>query len=392
MYKRQLSPTFNKSFFLFGPRQTGKSTFIKTMLSEKDIYIDLLPQSVFLSYAKNPGRFREEILAHLAHSKKKEFICAVDEVQKLPGLLDEIHALIEETKITFIMTGSSARKLKRGASNLLAGRAYTYHLFPLTYKELKDDFNLEKILIYGSLPSVFQKHKDSPQEFLQTYTSTYLKEEIKEEGIVRELGPFSNFLDLAAANDGEIVNCSNIARECGVSVKTVQQYYQILEDTFLAYKLVPWTKSVRTRLTTHPKYYFFDPGVTNALTHQLGDSLDPITKGRRFEQYIIQQINAAISYNKLDLQLFYWRTYSGSEVDLIIAKGSKPIIAIEIKSSTNVSKVQTLGLKNFSEQYPDVQLFVVSINERERLLNENIRIINWKYFIDNIKEFCKIKS
>jgi predicted AAA+ superfamily ATPase len=231
MYKRTLSPNKEKSWFLFGPRQTGKSTFVKKLLRKKDLYIDLLPQKNFLNYAKNPGRLREEVLAH--HQRFGRFVCVIDEIQKIPSLLDEVHELIESCNIRFILTGSSARKLRRGGANLLAGRAYTYRFFTLTFQELGQDFQLDRALRVGCLPVLWGASNDDEQEFLRSYTETYLKEEIAAEGLVRNIGPFSYFLDIVAANDGETVNFSNVARECGVTVKTVQQYYQILEDTFL---------------------------------------------------------------------------------------------------------------------------------------------------------------
>jgi predicted AAA+ superfamily ATPase len=319
MYTRQIFPSKTKSWLLFGPRQTGKSTYVKGLLSASDLYIDLLPQRNFLNYVKNPGRIREEILAHL--KLHDDFICVIDEIQKIPSLLDEVHELIESTDITFILTGSSARKLRRGGANLLAGRAYNYHFFPLTFQELGPNFDLEKALIIGSLPTLWSDIREDPREFLKAYTETYLKEEIAAEGLVRNIGPFSNFLDIAAANDGEIVNFSNMARECAVSVKTAQQYYQILEDTFLAFRLPAWKKSVRKRLVSHPRYYFFDPGVTNVLAHTLTEQLNTRVRGRRFEQFVMGQILAAIEYKRLDLQLYYWRTNHGSEVDLLICRG-----------------------------------------------------------------------
>lgn len=379
MYTRALIPDARKSYFLFGPRQTGKSTLAKLGLTPRDLYIDLLPQRAFLDYAKTPGRFREEILAH--HKRHKTFRCVVDEIQKIPALLDEIHSLIETLPVKFTLTGSSARKLKRGASNLLAGRAYTYHLFPLTFTEMKGDFSLSRALQFGTLPPACLDPKEDPKEFLKAYTETYLREEIQQEGVVRQLGPFSSFLDLAAATDGEVVNFSNMARECGVSVKTVQEYYQILEDTFLAARLPAFSKSARRKMVSHPRFYFFDPGVTNALTHQLGDDLDPLTRGRRFEQFIIQQIRAALEYARMDVELSFWRTHSGAEVDLIFSQGAKVLAAAEIKSTPAVTSAHLSGLRAFSEDFPKVPLFLISTDARERLIDDSIHSVPWDGFI-----------
>jgi predicted AAA+ superfamily ATPase len=300
-----------------------------------DIFL-LLPQRNFLNYAKNPGRLREEILAHLKRYDSP--LCIIDEIQKIPALLDEVHELIESKGIRFILTGSSARKLRRGSANLLAGRAYPYHLFPLTFTEIGEQFDLDKALKIGTLPVLWGSQEEDSREFLRSYTETYLKEEIAAEGLVRNIGPFAQFLDIAAANDGETVNSNTIARECSVSVKTVQQYYRILEDTFLAVKLPAWTRSERRRLVSHPRYYFFDTGVTNALAHTLTDQRNPKIVGHRFEQFVICQLMASIYYKRLDCQLYYWRTNHGTEVDVLLATGNRIICALEIKSSQNIVK------------------------------------------------------
>jgi len=379
MFKRVLSPDKFKSYFLFGPRQTGKSTFVKSLITGKDLYIDLLPQRNFLNYAKNPGRVREEILAHLKRNDKP--LCIIDEIQKIPALLDEVHELIESKRIRFILTGSSARKLRRGGANLLAGRAYTYYLFPLTFTEIGDRFDLDKALSIGTLPVLWGSRKEDPYEFLRSYTETYLKEEVAAEGLVRNIGPFAQFLDIAAANDGETVNFNNIARECAVSVKTVQQYYQILEDTFLAFRLPAWTKSERRRLVSHPRYYFFDTGVTNSLAHTLTDQLNPKIFGQRFEQFVISQLVAFIHYKRLDCQLYYWRTNHGAEVDVLLCTGNRMICALEIKSSQNIAGERLKGLKSFMEDNPGVPAYVLGYRQNRRQLQNDITVINWDAFI-----------
>ncbi|MBN2418903.1 MAG: ATP-binding protein [Deltaproteobacteria bacterium] len=380
MFIRDIKPVKTKSYFLFGPRQTGKSTFVKSRLSLKDLYIDLLPQRNFLNYAKNPGQLRQEILAHL--SKNDNSLVVIDEIQKIPSLLDEVHELIESKGVTFILTGSSARKLRRGGANLLAGRAYTYHMFPLTFSEMGNRFDLERALKIGTLPVLWESDREDSREFLNAYTETYLKEEIAAEGIVREIGPFAQFLDIAAANDGETVNFSNIARVCSLSSKTVQQYYQILEDTFLAVKLLAWNKSTRRRLVSHPRYYFFDTGVTNSLAHTLGDQLNPQIRGRRFEQFVICQLISFIHYNRLDIQLYYWRTNHGAEVDVLLCKGLRILCALEIKSSKNIAGESLSGLKSFMEDNPGIQAYVLGADQNRRLLDKNITVINWNDFID----------
>jgi len=379
MFKREIKPPKSKTYFLFGPRQTGKSTFVKSLITRKDLYIDLLPQRNFLNYAKNPGRVREEILAHLKQYDNP--LCIIDEIQKIPALLDEVHELIESKGIRFILTGSSARKLRRGGANLLAGRAYTYHLFPLTFTEIGDQFDLDTALRIGSLPVLWDSREEDSHEFLRSYTETYLKEEVAAEGLVRNIGPFARFLDIAAASDGETVNFNNIARECSVSVKTAQQYYQILEDTFLAFRLSAWTKSERRRLVSHPRYYFFDTGVTNALAHTLTDQLNPKILGRRFEQFVICQLMAFIHYKRLDYQLYYWRTNHGAEVDVLLCTGNRIICALEIKSSQNIAREKLSGLKSFMEDNPGVPAYVLGDKQNRRQLQNNIVVINWDDFI-----------
>ncbi len=379
MFTRQINPTKTKSWFLFGPRQTGKSTYVRSLLAERDLYIDLLPQRAFLEYAKRPSSVREEILAHRA--KHHSFTCVIDGIQKIPALLDEVHALIESHGIRFVLTGSSARKIKRGGANLLAGRAYIYRMFPLTFEELGESFDLEKALRIGCLPVLWGSEEEDHREFLRAYTETYLKEEVAAEGLVRKIGPFSQFLDIAAANDGEIVNYSNIARECSVSVKTVQQYFQILEDTFLAFRLPAWQRSERKRLVAHSRYYLFDAGVTNALCHSLGERLNPSVRGRRFEQFVILQLLALIHYGRLDCQLHYWRTHHGAEVDLLVCKGSRILAAVEIKSSRSIVREKLEGLRSFKREHPDVPAFVLGIDQKERLLDGDVSVMSWDRFL-----------
>ncbi len=379
MFTRELIPHPSHSFFLFGPRQTGKSTYVKSILTEKDLYIDLLPQRSFLQYAKIPGQLREEILAHL--NKYPSFTCVIDEIQKIPSLLDEVHELIETTNIRFILTGSSSRKLRRGGANLLAGRAYTYDMFPLTLRELGKVFNLETALKTGCLPPLWGMENDA-KEFLYSYAETYLKEEIAAEGLVRNIGPFGHFLDIAAASDGETVNFSNIARECAVSNKTVQQYFEILEDTFLAFKLPAWKSSTRKRLVTHPRYYLFDTGISNALTFNLGKDISQRTKGRRFEQFFIGQLRALIEYDRLRYQLYYWRTNHGAEVDLLICQGRRILCAVEIKSSSTITGTELRGMKSFLESHPGTPCYVVGIKQPRRQFSQRITILSWNTFLE----------
>lgn len=381
MIKRKLDPSAKRSFFLFGPRQVGKSTTVQWLLGASDLYINLLPQRSFLTYLREPGAFRQEVLSHKKHHGI--FTCIVDEIQKIPGLLDEVHDLIENHGIRFILTGSSARQLKRGAANLLAGRANTYHLYPCTFEELAQDFDLEKALQVGCLPYLWSQilSDRDQQEFLQSYTETYLREEIQAESIVRNIAPFTRFMDIAASNDGEIVNYSNIARECSVSVKTVQEYYQILEDTFIAHRIDPWLKSIRKRLVSHPKYYLFDTGITNALCNQYS-KLNMQVRGRRFEQFAVLQLIALNHYNRFGFEVFFWRTNVGLEIDIILVHAKKPVAAIEMKSSTtNITNSETRALCAFQAEYPDVKMYILCPAERSRLLDSGVQIMPWDLFL-----------
>ncbi len=353
------------------------------MIEKNVLYIDLLPQRKFLHYARHVGSLREEILAWLRkHPAPKNAFCIIDEVQKLPALLDEVHELIESFGIRFILIGSSARKLRRGGANLLAGRANTYHLYPLTFGELGAQFDVEQAMRTGCLPVAWQLSADDRREFLIAYSETYLKEEIAAEGLVRQIGPFSRFMDIAASCDGETVNYSNIARECAVTIKTVQQYYQILEDTFLAHKIPAWRRSARKRLVAHPRYYLFDCGISNALCHTLGRALSAKTRGRRFEQMVITQLLAAIHYNRLDYQLFYWRTNHGAEVDILICQGKRILAAVEIKSMARIGSEKLTGLLSFLADQPTVPGYVLGINQPTRLIGERVQVMDWTRFIN----------
>lgn len=380
MIDRILQCSNNRSFFLFGPRQTGKSTYVTNLLKQEDLYINLLPQRVFLDYARDPNMFRQEVLAH--KQKYQKFTCIVDEIQKIPALLDEVHDLIENHGIRFILTGSSARKLRRGAANLLAGRANTYYLYPCSYTELARNFNLDQALLTGCLPVLWVdlNAKQDKIEFLKSYAELYLREEIQAEGLIRNVVPFARFLDVMANNDGEIVNYSNIARDCGISIKTVQEYYRILEDTFLVHRIDPWSKSIRKRLVAHPKYYLFDPGITNILTHQY-IALNSEVKGRRFEQFFILQLIALNHYYKLNFAYFFWRTSNGIEIDLILTLANQPVAAVEIKSSSNITAIDARALLEFKTEYPKINMYIVAPVARSRLLDSGVMIIPWQDFL-----------
>lgn len=382
--KRFQSFKADKSYLLLGPRQVGKSTLVKQELKSEDLLINLLESGVYLELSKHRERFRAQVLAHLNRSGPG--LCVVDEIQKIPELLDDVHDLIESTEMRFILTGSSARKLKRSGVNLLAGRALRKELFPCLHHEIGEAFDLERALGVGLLPKLWNgdlDDRDDALSFLDSYCVLYLREEVQQEGLVRNIGPFSRFMDVAAASEGEVVNFSNVARECAVSVKTAQEYFAILEDTFLAHRLEPWMKSARKRLTAHPKFYFFDPGVTNVLKRLNPFSLSPVERGRRFEQMVVLHALALNSYRQARFDLNFWRTHTGVEVDLVISREGRPAFALEMKSGA-ISSVDCRGLLSFKEEYPDVVAYLVVPGGRRFSILDGVDVVPWKECLDEI--------
>lgn len=383
MYHRLLDLPRDRSFFLFGPRQTGKSTLIEAQFGDAAWHVNLLEEDVFLLYSRDPALFRRHVLDQLSRGTKTVF---VDEVQRLPALLNEVHSVLLKHKVVFILTGSSARKLKRGGANLLAGRAVRRDLFPFICDEISDVFDLDVALIYGTLPPiVLASDTRIKRDILSAYVTVYLREEIQMEGLSRNIGAFSRFLDMAAFQFGETLNFANISRECQIAERTVQGYYEILEDTLIGFYLHPWRKSLRKRLSSHPKFYFFDNGVTNAITKRLTDTFDPIAIGRLFEQWVIQETVRRISYAQSEASVFYWKTNNGAEVDLLIEKHGKLLAAVEIKSSKYISGAHLSGIRSFRAEHPTVPCFVVSRVPHSYEL-DGTQILVWKEFFDKLRE------
>jgi predicted AAA+ superfamily ATPase len=345
------------SVLLLGPRQTGKSTLVRGRLPRKAWTVDLLHEDTFLRYTKQPERFRLEAEARFRSGTRTVF---VDEIQRVPALLQEIHGLIERHRLRFLLTGSSARKLRRGAANLLAGRAASRRLYPLTLAEQGDRFDLERTLRFGSLPAVVTGSDQAARELLAGYAETYLRQEIQAEAVVRNLGGFARFLDIVAAENGGIVNASAVARDAALATRTVLEYYQILEDTLIGHRLEPWRSSPRARLVGHPRFYLFDTGVTNALAHRLGGPPDPVWRGRLFEQWVILECVRLLDYGQAEARCYYWRTHNGAEVDLLIERHGRLRLAIEIKAGKNVSGADLTGLRSFAEAHPNVKRVVVA--------------------------------
>jgi uncharacterized protein len=379
---RLLELPMRASFFLFGPRQTGKSTLIKNSFNERNsLYYNLLLEKEFLRLSADPSLFREEV--ENLDPKIKHVI--LDEVQRVPKLLNEVHSLIENSKIErfFILSGSSARKLKKGQANLLGGRAWTRYLYPFSYKELGTDFALKKVLRFGSLPGIYLEENEIAEEKLESYVETYLTEEIKAEALVRNIGSFNRFIKLAASESGNLLNFSNISREAGTSNQSIKEYFQILEDTLIGFFLNPYSKSIRSRLVKHSKFYLFDTGVKNALLKRHREYPEEKTYeyGVLFEHFIINEIIRLNKYLKKDFEFSFFRTSNGAEVDLIMESPDGKILAIEIKSSENPSSGDLRGLFSFKEHETKARLICVSRASKKRL-SKSIEIYPWREFLD----------
>lgn len=373
-----------QSFFLFGPRQTGKSSLIQSIFGDSAWTVSLLHGEEYTRYAKHPEQYRLDV-AEKAGKGVRRFV--LDEVQRIPELLNEVHALLEQfPACQFVMLGSSARKLMRGGANLLGGRAVRRFLFPFTRQELGERFRLDDAMRFGTLPPLTNLSDTDKQDILRAYSDTYLREEIQMEGLVRNLGGFYRFLEVAASASGEILNFSNIARECQVQIRSVQSYYEILEDTLIGFRLFPWMKSERKRLVAHPKFYFFDTGITNAINRRLVEPPDSRLCGRLFEQCMILEAYRYIQYSASESRLFYWRTNTGAEVDLLIERHGKLEDAFEFKSAPEVGGDDFSGLRAFRSDNPDTRLTVVyrGLHPYE---TDGIRVITWQQFLE---KYCTV--
>lgn len=349
MYLRILTPPKNKSFFLFGPRGTGKTTWVKSTF-QGEIYIDLLEAEIFNDLLANPQRLENFI------PKEHKGYVIIDEVQRIPELLNEVHRLIEKYKYKFILTGSSARKLRRKGPNLLAGRALTYFMYPLSVLELGEDFDINHSLNYGHLPCAYTESE--PKKYLESYVKTYLEEEVRQEGLVRNLGTFSRFLESASFSQGSVLNISEVARDCAVERKVVENYFSILEDLLIGYRIPVFTKRAKRRLVVHPKFYFFDAGVFKTLRPMGPLDKPEETHGAALETLFFHELNALNSYLNLGYKLFYWRTSNNVEVDFVMY-GERGIKAFEITRSARISNLMLKGLKAFLKDYPMAKAYLI---------------------------------
>lgn len=364
MYSRLIQPPKKKSFFLFGPRGTGKTTWVRSAFP-KAVYIDLLEAEIFNDLLANPQR-----LSSFIPPDFKDWII-IDEVQRIPDLLHEIHRLIEAKQKRFILTGSSARKLRRTGPNLLAGRALTFSMHPLSIAELGGDFRLEHSLKYGELPSVYTEA--DPQRYLEAYVKTYLEEEIRQEGFTRNLAAFARFLEAASFSQGSVLNISSVARECHVERKVVESYFSILEDLMIAYRISPFSKKAKRRLIAHPKFYYFDAGVYRTL-RPVGplDAVEEVD-GIALETLFLQEMIAQNSGLHLGYRVFYWRTSNGREVDFVLY-GPRGLFSFEIKRTSRITSAMLGGLKSFLLDYPMARAYFVYTGTR-RMYEDKIEIV-----------------
>jgi uncharacterized protein len=377
MITRLLNVPHDESFFLFGPRGVGKTTLIKQLSwFPNSLYLNLLKQTEEKRFIKNP----DELLSIVQLLPKHITHIIIDEVQKLPELLDLVHELIETTDKHFILTGSSARKLKHGGANLLAGRAFVYHLYPFTDSELPQHELLINYLQWGTLPKVFDyKTNEKKALYLDAYTNTYLKEEIWAEQFIRELAPFRRFLEVAAQSNGKLINFSNIARDVGVADQTIQKYYSILEDTLIGFFLEAFQSSFRKRLSKTPKFYFFDTGVVRALTNQLNVPIIQSTSyyGEVFEHFIILQCKQLANYYHRDYRFSYLKTKDDAEIDLVVERPGLPLLFIEIKSSQQVRSDQLRTLEKMASDFGACEAICFSCDEYSKNI-DGIKVFPWK--------------
>ena len=362
MFKRytSLEDTNTDSIFLFGARQTGKTTLINELFPDAPKY-DLLDTTTFERLQRNPSLLRQELQMLPADT-----LVVIDEIQQIPILLNEVHWLIVNKNLRFVLSGSSARKLKRNGANMLGGRALKNIFFPLVSKEICD-FDLMRAIHNGMIP----RHYLAPTpnvlwRRMQAYITVYLREEIKAEALVRNLATFNKFLEVAAMTDGEMVVWKNIAQDCGIDAKTVKEYFSILEETFVGYMIPAYTQKVKRDIRQAPRFYYFDLCIPNYLLGRKHLQQGTADFGHAFEHLLMQELVAYLGYHFIDGGLSYWHTYSGLEVDAILGDA---LVAIEFKSCAEVQSRHLGGLKAFKEEHPDCRCIVVSMDERPRVLH-----------------------
>ena len=367
----------NQSAFLWGARKTGKTTYLKEHFPGSIVY-DFLKTDLFFEISKNPSLLRERLLAKEPSLLKEPII--LDEVQKVPQVLDEVHWLIENKDLRFVLCGSSARKLKRGHANLLGGRAWRYELFPLTSHEI-GDIDLLRALNHGLIPLHYLQQREDCKKSLEAYVQDYLREEVFAEGLTRNIPAFSRFFDAFGYSHGELTNYANIARDCGIDAKRVKEYYQILIDTLLAVRVEPFKKrQSRQVITKASKYYMFDVGVAGHLTKRNILEQKGAEFGKAFEHFMLMEIIAYRSYSRKDFGINFWRTKTGLEVDFVLGDRE---VAIEIKGASRIDTRDLNGLEAFIQACPPKKAIVVC-NEKEKRVRGKIMIWPWGVFLQEL--------
>lgn len=358
MYARLLMPPEKRSFFLFGPRGVGKTSWVTKQFPDAQVF-DLLESETYRKFLADPSRLSESI------SPKFEGWIAIDEIQRVPELLNEIHRLIEKNKLKFILTGSSARKLRKKGTNLLAGRALTYAMHPLTSRELGKDFDLKRALNLGMLPSIWSQTE--PKKYLQAYLKTYLREEVQEEGLTRNLSSFSRFMEVATFSQGSVLNLSNVGRDADIHRKVVEDYFSILEDLLIGIKLPIFSRRAKRKLIKHSKFFYFDVGIFRELRPKGPLDSESELDGPSLETFILQEIRALNDYLDLGFTLHYWRTTQDQEIDFVLY-GQKGLIAIEVKRSARVADDDLKALHLFLEDYPMARAYLIyGGNKKQRI-------------------------
>lgn len=376
MIERLLKLPKDRNILLFGARGTGKSTLLKSIFPKTSTYwINLLDPEEEQKFALRPN----ELIAIVKALPDSITHIVIDEIQKIPKLLDVVHLLIESTNKKFVLTGSSARKLKRGGANLLAGRAFVYNLFPFSFIEIKDSFDLGQQMRFGSLPQIINFHKeDDFKNYLSSYSNTYLKEEILEEQVLKNLTPFRRFLEVAAQSNGKIINYSKIARDTGTSDINVKDYFSILEDTFIGFLLEPFHSSFRKRLSQKPKFYFFDTGIARSLARMLSVELVPQSSafGEAFEHLVIVEAMRLMSYFCPEYKASYLKTKDDAEIDLVIERPTKPLLCIEIKSNSNVLEEDVSRFQKITKDL-DCEAICLS-NDKIAKIYGKVKVMPWQ--------------
>lgn len=381
MYPRKISYPKHDSFFLLGPRGTGKTTWVAATFPDA-LFIDLLEFSIFQELLRDPG----QLAARIEASSKKTVI--VDEVQHLPQLLNEIHRLIEKKKIQFILTGSSARKLRRNSANLLGGRARRIEMHPLTAAELGADFRLEKSLRTGHLPSAYSS-KD-PKNYLKSYVGVYLKEEVQQEALVRNLSQFASFLEIAAFSQGSVLSVQSVAKDVGIDRKTAENYFVLLEDLLIGKRVPVFRRKAKRKTIVHPKFYYFDAGVFCTLRKQGPLDLENEVSGIALETLVFQELHATVSNLGLDCEIHFWRTQNQEEVDFVLY-GPDRFLAIEVKRSSRFRNDDLHSLKLFLEEYPQAKGLLLYTGQ-DSFQYGNISVLPVEYALPRLPELLKAKN